>query len=418
MKSDRDVVITGIGIVSPIGTGVEAVVESIAAQKSGIRPFEQEGLAYAYGGSVPDFEPKKFVKPRKNIKVMSRDIQLGTVAAGQACEEANFEEGQIDPERMGVVFGSEMIATDLDEMSAVYRACIEDKEFQAKKWGESFPSDTYPLWMLKYLPNMAACHVGISQDARGPNNSLTMGDVSALLAIIEAASVLTRGMADVMITGAVGRRIAPIHLVRWAGCGMLASNEVPEKASRPFDADRNGMVTGEGAGALVLETRETATRRGAKPIARLAGYASTHEPTPADKLPKGKAIRRAITESLKNAGISADQISHVNANAMGMIESDRVEAQAIRDVLGDVPVTAPKSFFGHLGAGSGTVELLISLISMREGKIPPTLNYETPDADCPVNIVTEPTETDKRFFMTLSDAPQGQAIAMIFEMES
>ena len=274
--------------------------------------------------------------------------------------------------------------------------------------------EMYPLWMLKYLPNMPACHIGIRYDARGPNNTIAEGDVSSLLALAEAADVIRRDLADVMIVGGTGSRINTTDYM-WHAGARLARNGVDDPSSicRPFDARRSGLVYGEGAAKIVLESRDHAERRGVRPLARVAAASSRCESVAESLMPTGKAIRRAIQAAMSAAGAESFHIGHVNAHGNSTREDDAVEAQAIRDTLGDVPVTAPKSFFGNLGHGSGMVELVISVLAMRHGVVPPTLNYETPDPECPVNVVTDLTPTDRPAFIALNHNTTGQAAAVV-----
>ncbi len=183
------------------------------------------------------------------------------------------------------------------------------------------------------------------------------------------------------------------------------------------DYQRTGMVCGEGAAQVVLESREHAERRGARPIARVAGTACRCEPSATSQQPTGAAIRRAMVAALEMAGLAPDAVGHVNAHGNSTRQDDPAEAQAIRQVLGDVPVTAPKSFFGNLGPGGGAVELAVSLVALAEGVVPPTLNYQTPDAACPVNVVTEPLSTDNHTLVALNHATTGPAVAVVLECE-
>jgi len=281
----------------------------------------------------------------------------------------------------------------------------------------------FPLWLLRNLPNMVACQIAIVHDARGPNNTINLSDVSSLLAIIEAIRVIQRDAADIMIAGGVGARINPTSM-SYRGDGDLSHrNEEPARASRPFDALRDGLVHGEGAGAFILESRQHAERRGAPILARILSYASAHEPlagNPAIKLEPltGSAIRQVLSDSLSRAGVAPNDLGHVNAHGMGTIADDRYEAQAIRSVLGDVPVTAPKSFFGHLGAGCGAMELAASIAGMNAGEIPMTLNYEQPDSECPVNVICgEPQASKNRTALKLSSSRLGHAAAIVIARE-
>ena len=417
MVPQREVVITGVGVVSPIGIGREAFAASLAAGRSGVRRldlFVDSDLPAPIGAEVRDFDPKLYVRPRKSLKVMSRDIQFGFAAADLACADAKLRDHPLDPDRLGVVFGADLMPCELEELIPAFRGCLVEGKFDFARWGPSAMTDLFPLWMLKYLPNMPACHIGIAQDARGPNNSLTHGDVSSLSAVAEAMRVIERGQADVMIAGGAGSRIHPVLLVGRGGYDPACRHEDPAAACRPFDARRHGIVCGEGAGAFILESRRYAAARGAPILARILGYAARFEPSRNGRPLRGSAIRAAIAGALRDARLTAADIGHVNANGLSTIHDDRIEAQAIREVLGEVPVTAPKSYFGNLGAGSGAVEMAASLLAIEHGLVPPTLNYEHPDPECPVNVICgRPLATDRRTALVLNHSRQGQSVAVV-----
>jgi len=412
-----EVVITGVGLASPIGIGKKEFSASLREGRSGVRPitlFETRNLPVRFGAEVRDFQAKQYVKPRKSLKVMGREIQLAFAAASLAIEDADLERAAVNPERLGAVFGTEMMCSEFADLEDVYRSCIVDGEFCFDLWGNRAMSHIFPLWMLKYLPNMAACHIGIAHDARGPNNSIAQGEVSSLLAISEGVSIIQRGQADAMIVGGTGSR-ANLPDMLWRGDEHLSHrSEDPAAASRPFDAARDGTVNGEGAGAFVIENQAHAQARGAAVFARVLGFSSRFEPTLNGRPTRGSAIRDAVEQALRASGLEAADVGHVNAHGLSTIEEDVIEAGAIRQALGDVPVTAPKSFFGNLGAGGGAVETAASVASFAEGKVPVTLNYEQPDPQCPVNVVHgEPLETDRQIAVLLNQSRTGQAAAVV-----
>ena len=416
MNNSREIVITGMGVVSAIGIGGEAFWSSLRECRGGVRRlelFNGSDLPTPIGADVRDFDPKQFVRPRKSLKVMSRDIQLAFAAADMAARQAAIA-GTVDPERLGVVFGADMIACDLSEIHPAFAKCMVDGRFDFSRWGETAMSEMFPLWMLKYLPNMPACHVGIAQDARGPNNSLTMGDASSLAAVAEAYRVLERGQADAMIVGGVGCRLEPAIWAYHRAYELSSRVDEPAAALRPFDADRDGMVLGEGAGVVVLEERRHAESRGAPILARIAGLAGCFEPRSAGNKPKGTAIGRSIAAALERAGLGAADIGHVNAHGLGTSVDDRIEARAIRDALGDVPVTALKGFFGNLGAGSGAIEIVATVLALLNGEVPPTLNYHKPDPECPINVICdEPMPIRRPTALVLSQSRIVQSMALL-----
>ena len=411
----QDVVITGIGIACPLGVGREAVWLAVQRRLSGVRLLPhlvESNYPAPIGGMVPAFEPKQYVKPRKSLKVMCRETQLGFTAAELAWEDADLDSASLDPERIGVVLGTNSFRSELDELVDIFHAACEDQQFDIQRWGDSL-REVYPLWMLKYLPNMTACHVGIAHDCRGPNNSVVQGDVSGLMAIIEAADVVARGHADVMIAGGASSMLPMVDLAWHGGARMSRRFDDPAAACRPFDADRDGAVGSEGSAIFVLESRVHAEQRGAKVQAGVLGHGRRCEPCADTQRPTGQAIGQAIEAALAMSHVPASEVGHVNAHGLGTVEDDAMEARIIQQTLGDVPVTAPKSFMGNLGAAGGAAELAISLLGLQQGIVPPTLNYEVSDPACPVNIVAEPQVARSPAVLALNHKLTGQAVALL-----
>jgi 3-oxoacyl-[acyl-carrier-protein] synthase II len=426
MALKQEIVITGAGVVSPIGIGKDPFWTALCEGRSGIRRLDTFGdtrVPPPIGGVVADFDAKQYVRPRKSLKVMSRDIQLAFAAADLACVDAGLREHAVDPERLGVVFGAALIPGELDEFIGTYRKCTADGKFDFGRWGTAVMSEMFPLWMLKYLPNMPACHIAIGQDARGPSNSITMGDISSLSAVAEGARVLERGQADVMIAGGVGARLHPVVWARSLAGELSTRGDDPSAAVRPFDADRDGTVNGEGAAAFMLETRSHAQARGAPIIARVLGFATAFDRAGSffDKRRDaagdhrgGAAIRRVLLAALQDAGLSPAELGFVVAHGKSTIDDDRNEAQAIRSVLGDVPVTALKANFAYLGTGCGALDMAASILALQHGSVPPTVNYQHPDPECPINVVHgQPMPLKRATALVLSHTPFGQAAAVV-----
>lgn len=414
-----EVVITGLGVVSPIGIGTDAVWKSVESGRSGVHPIAElveSGWIAPFGGEVANFDAKAYVTPRKSLKVMAREIQFAFAAAEMAWQAADIKDGSVDPERAGAICGAGLIFGEMPEMAAAYRASTIDGEISIGKWGATGLRELFPLWMLKYLPNMPACHIGIKQDARGPTNTIAQGDVSSLLALGEATDVIRRGWADVMIAGGTSSRLNLSDMLWRMGARLSRRLDNPAAACRPFDADRDGMVYGEGAAQFLLESRRHADRRGAKILARVDSVVSRFEPVTESRQITGKAIAAAVRGAIEMAEVHPHDIAYVNAHGISTIEDDPAEARAIREILADVPVTAPKSYFGNLGPGSGAVEMAVSVLAMQNRVIPATLNYEHPDPDCPVAVVTEPKPTLKRSVLLLNHCATGQAAAAIISM--
>jgi 3-oxoacyl-[acyl-carrier-protein] synthase II len=416
-----DVVVTGVGLVCPLGVGCEAAWQAIGRGESAVRPVPalvEAGLPVPIAGQVLDFEPKQYVKPRKALKVMSRETQLGFAAAELAWDAARLDDQSIDPERLGVLTGSNMFCPDVQEMAAAYHACDDgQRRFDFSRWGRQGLAEMFPLWMLKYLPNMTPCHIGIAHDARGPSNSIVAGDVSAHLALIEAVETLRRGHADVMLAGGVSTTIEMMDLM-WHGDVRLSRRiGDPAAACRPFDAQRDGTVGAEAAAIFVLERRDHAEGRGVRPLASWLGYGRRFEAAAESLRPTGQAVRQAAAAALDMAGVAPKELGCVLAHGLGCVHDDRIEAQAICQAAGDVPVVGLKSFYGHCGAGAGAIDLAIGLHALQQGRIPPTRNYETPDPACPANVSAEARRAESPLCLSLSHRLTGQAAALLLRVE-
>jgi 3-oxoacyl-[acyl-carrier-protein] synthase II len=421
VASSRRVVISGIGIISPIGLDAGAYWRSMREGRSGIRPirtFDASGLPVRFAGEIPEFNAKDFVEKenRKSLRVMARTILLAVAGAQRALDHGKVDKSKLDPRRFGVEFGAGLIATELMDLvdAAHVSANCQPGRVDLEKWGEQGLPAIQPLWMLKYLPNMLACHVSILHDAQGPNNSITESDVASLLALGEAYRILVRDQADFFLVGGAESKLNPLSLVRQCLFEHLSyRNDQPEKACRPFDRNRDGLVLGEGAGVFVVEELEHARRRGANIYAEIVGFGAAFDPTLT-----GNGLARAIRAALADAGIGPEEVDHVNGHGLATKDSDAWEARCLAEVFGDcspaVPVFAPKSYIGHLGAGGSTTELAASLLAMEEGYVPPTLNYEQPDPDCPVTVLAdEPRPMTRRHVVKVSFTQMGQCAAIV-----
>ncbi len=428
---ERRVVITGAGLVSPVGNSVDALWDALSSGRSGVEtirslptdalPISFGGEAREFTGDIDDFGPldkatKRNIK--KNLKVMCREIEMGVAAAQMALVHASLAPGSYDPDRTGVVYGSDYIMTLPDEFTAGIVKCLDEAgRFDFDRWAELGVPEVAPLWLLKYLPNMPASHIAIYNDLRGPSNSITLREASANLAISESYCTIQRGAADIMIAGATGTRIHPLRTVHVILQEEIANGQVePGKASRPFDKDRTGMVLGEGAGAIVLEALESANRRGVAILAEVVGYGSSTVIDRNNVAHIDAAIKNAINQSLRTSGMRPDDVGHVHAHGLSTRRCDAQEAAAIQSAFGErgepVPVTAAKSYFGNLGAGSGLVELIASTLALGHGKLFPVLNYETPDPDCRIAVVKDTPAAPGESFINVNVTPQGQATAV------
>lgn len=434
-ESSRRVVITGIGICSPIGTDVETFWDNLSAGKSGVGPIELMSHSAApenVGGEVHGFNdkvPKGSLpkKQRKFVRVMCREIQLGVVSALQAVENSQLDIESIDNTRFGVGFGANLMFSPPDALQDACWKCVEKEgvasDFVYDEWGEKGLPAMEPLWLLRYLPNMPACHIGIAVDARGPNNSLTLDEASGNLALGEAFHVIRRGAADMMIAGTTGTRLHPVKTIHAHMWDSLAQYDTPpETWCRPFDESRSGQVVAEGSASFILEDAEHAKERDGQIIATILGLGSSCVIDRSGKANPRKALAQAIRTALADADLKPSDIGHINANATGSVEGDRDEALAIHDVFEDcassVPVTALKSYIGNCGSGSGTIELAGSLLGLRQGVIPPTLNYQKSDSECPLNVVHGgPLKTDNPVVLNINITRSGQASTLIARAE-
>ena len=386
--NSRDVVITGLGVVSPIGIGHQEFWDSLSTGASGVEvreAFKDTQWPFRIAAPVKEFSGKQYIKPRKAIKIMCSPIQFGCAAAAMAVQHANLETGAVPADRVATVFGTETFFADPTEVADVFQRCTVDKDYQHDRWGEFAMREIQPLWMLKYLPNMAASHISIALDARGPSNSICQGEASGLLALIEAASLIKRGAADVVVAGGTGSKMAMTAML-YRGTQLLSNRiDEPEKASRPFDVDRDGMVVGEGSGALVLESAEHAQARGAPVLATLAGWARSFLDPNSDQF--GDALAANYQASINNASLEPQDIDYVNAHASGSLIYDQIEATAIKNVLADKPVVAHKGNFGNIGPGTSIVELIGGVLAKQNGLIPKSINCDQVDPKCAINVV-------------------------------
>jgi 3-oxoacyl-[acyl-carrier-protein] synthase II len=428
LGSERRVVITGLGLVSSLGDRPDRVLASLLEGRGAVRKLEAfriAGLANDIGAEILGFELKNYALPKyrkalaKSKKYMARDIQLAVAAALRALDDAGLVDGGVDPARIGIDVGAGLMSSELDEIAAAIRHSYPNgRDFDFQIWGRESIGLIEPLWMLKYLPNMLACHISILFDCQGPSNSITQADASANLAIAEAARVIARGQADVMITGGADSKIHPLSFVRMCMHQKMSRwKGEPSEACKPFDCRRDGCVPGEGAGILILEEREHALQRGARVHGEILGGGSGCDAILAGGLdPEGSGTEVAMSAALLEAGLEPSQVGHVNAHGSADAVADLAEARAIARVFGPrgVPVTALKGYVGTLSSGCGGVELIASLNAVNHGKIPAIRNCDQPDPACEVDLVVgAPRPTRNPIFVNTNLTPLGQAAAVV-----
>lgn len=426
-EQKRNIAITGLGIFSPIGIGKESFWENLRTGKSGIettRHYNCSATPGGIGGEVKEFNEeaakKDYLKSqRKSIKVMSRETQLGTAAALQALADSGLDLGAIDHQRIGVLYGANLMFFPPDTMADPAAACKDESgTFQFQDWGTKGLGKMEPLWMLKYLPNMPACHIAIFNDARGPNNSVTLDEASPGVALTEALNIMQRGAADMMLVGGTGTRIHPVRAIHARLLDPLGYDETdPASSCKPFDSRRNGQVVSEGAVCLLLEEEEHAKKRGATIYGYLLGGGSSCVASPTGVADVTKAVLNASRSALRRADMTASELGHINAHGIATVEGDRDEAAALRELLGDsaVPVTALKGQIGNAGASSGFIELAGSLLSLKnDNTIPCIQNCEKPDETLGLNFVSGQPQTPKnKVFLNVNYTRTGQASAVV-----
>ena len=341
---------------------------------------------------------------------MCRDAQLAMAAVGMLLEHTQLAAGQADPDRIGVVLGSDIIRGDFDDVVPSFRACMPTGEMDTDLWGEHGVSASYPLTMLKSLPNMTACHVSIVHDARGPNNTLYQGDCSALLSIGEASRVIERGAADLMIAGGASSRIKPYDWSRFCVYDRLSPSSAPAQSLQPFDLHRHGTVRGEAAGLLMLESSDHALARQAPILARVLGFGSGFR-SPQPDLHGG--LDRSIRMALADAQLQPADIDLIICHGQGDIDLDRQEAGTLHAMFPTTPVTALKGAWGLLSGASGSLEAIAAVLALQSQQAPVTLHHHTSDPACPIALHLPPRPLSLRHILISSLTHAGQAASLI-----
>jgi len=371
------VVITGLGAVTPLGLTVTDFWQGLINGRSGVGPltiFDNTIYPIKIAAEVKGFDPTKYLD-LKRIDRTGRCTHFGIAAAKMAIESAKLDMSQEKPERVGVILAtSGMMATLVD-----YADVIKTR-----------PMRVDPLLINRIAPNMVPCHVALEIGAKGPNTSVNSACASGSDAVGEALNHLRLGHAEVMLAGGSETTISQMAIASLARVGALSKETDPQKASRPFDLNRNGFVYGEGAGVLVLETLEHAQRRGAPILAELAGAGWSFDAYN-DTAPDAEMQAVAMKAALRSAGMSPEEIDCINAHGTSTKLNDAAETKAIKIVFGEraykIPASSNKSMIGHLACGAGAVEAVAAVMTIKEGIIPPTTNYETPDPDCDLDYV-------------------------------
>ncbi|HYN81155.1 MAG TPA: beta-ketoacyl-ACP synthase II [Gemmatimonadaceae bacterium] len=374
----RRVVVTGMGAITPVGNDVATTWQALLDGKSGAAPithFDASGFPVRFACEVKGFDPLEFMD-RKEAKRADQFTQYAVGAAKQAMTHAGLAvQNGMDPDRIGVIIGSGIGGLKIfEEQHDVYR--------------QRGPGKISPFFIPMFISDIAAGIVSMQFNAKGPNYATVSACATSAHAIGDAYRTIQYGDADVMITGGAEATVTPMAIGGFANMKALSErNESPETASRPFDATRDGFVMGEGSGIVILEELEHARARGAKIYAEVAGYGATgdayHLTAPA---PNGEGAQRAMKRAMKDAGFAVEDIQYINAHGTSTPANDLNETAAIKAVFGDaaktVSISSTKGATGHMLGAAGAIEFIISTLVVREGVIPPTINYETPDPEC------------------------------------
>ncbi|MDH7600263.1 MAG: beta-ketoacyl-[acyl-carrier-protein] synthase family protein [Sedimentisphaerales bacterium] len=430
---DRRVVITGLGAVSPLGLSADAMWKGLLEGRCGIGPitaFDPSGFPCKLAGQVEPYRIQEFLPKayRKAAKLMSRDIELAVMAADMAMRSSGLvtraidpEHVNIDPPRFGINLGAGLISCDLVEIAPAVAASIVDGGFDIHKWGSEGMQLVPPLWLLKYLPNMLACHVSIIHDLQGPSNSITSAEVSGACAVAEGRDVIARGDADVILAGGAEAKVNPMVMMSQClqGRATTCPPEDAQIACRPFDQAASGSVFGEAAGLMVLEALDHAVGRGARILAEVLGTgescsASARVP---GLEPDGAAVRIAIEKAFEDAGLGPTDIDLIIPHGTAVPYEDQAEAAGIEGAFGvhieRVPVWPTKSLLSNTGAAAAAIDMIAGVYAIVHGMIPAARNLDRPREGCRLQINTRPIARPFRRVLCCCFTFGGQAAAVI-----
>jgi len=380
MSGHHRVLVTGMGIISPLGLDVETTWDGIVNGRSGvdfITAFDSEGFDTHFAAEVKGFDPENYLD-RKEARRMDRFAQFAAVAAQQACRQAGLEPGSVDPYRVGVIIGSGI--GGISTLSSQHEILIERG-----------PKRVSPFLIPMMLGDMASAQVSMVTGSMGANYCAVSSCSSGADALGQAWAMIRRGQEDIVLAGGSEAPVVPVAVAGFNALRALSRfNEDPSKASRPFDITRDGFVIGEGAAVLVLESEESANRRGVSALAEIKGYAATsdaHHLT--EPMATGESAARAMTKALEEAGVDASEVDYVNTHGTSTPLNDRHETMAIKVALGEyayrLPLSSTKSMTGHLLGSGGALEACFCVLAIENSIIPPTINLNEPDPDCDLN---------------------------------
>ena len=395
----RRVAVTGLGVVAPNGLGKAAFWSSCVNGRSGVGPircFDASNHPVQIAGEVPDFDMSPYVPPaqRKSLKIMGRAARFGVAAAGLAVADSGLDLSREDPERIGVVLGTGVVPMDLPEVAPLLaQAYTAEGRLAVERLGQGGGQALFPLWILKYLPNMTAAHISLIHGVQGPNSTITTACAAGTQAVGEGFRLIARGDADLVLAGGTDSRLDPLLILAYTALGTLSpSRRPPAEVSRPFDGQRDGFVLGEGAGVLLLEELGRARRRGAVIYAEVLGMGSSFDAYAVTRPdPEAGGAARAIRWALQEARVDPHDVDYINAHGTSTRLNDLMETAAVKRVFGAgaraLPLSSIKSMVGHLIGAAGAVEAVALALTLHHGVLPPTINHTHPDPGCDLDYV-------------------------------
>ena len=413
----RRVVVTGLGLITPIGNKVETTWAALMSGRNGVGPitkFDTEKFSVKFAAEVKDFDPLKFI-PKKEARKMGAFIHYAIAAATEAMADAGFQltEAGKFPAELAENAGT-YISSGIGDFWAIER--------EHSKLLDDGPDRVSPFFIVSAIVNLAAGQVSIRYGAKGPNSATATACSAGAHAIGDSFKIIQRGDADIMICGGAESAITPMSVAGFASMRALSTrNDDPQHASRPFERDRDGFVIGEGAGIMILEELEMAKRRGARIYAELVGYAMTADAfhlTMPDET--GSGAIRVMQKAVRDAGIQPEQVGYINAHGTSTPYNDKFETLAIKQTFGDhaykLAVSSTKSMTGHLLGAAGGIEGVFSVLSLHRKVLPPTINYVNPDPDCDLDYVpNEPRQAEVEYALSNSFGFGGTNAALLFK---
>ncbi len=421
----RRVVVTGLGVVSPNGIGKEAFWSACVNGISGVGPirsFDASGHPVRIAAEVSDFDitPWMPAQHRKSLKIMGRAARFGVAASGMAVKDSGLDLKREDPTRVGVVMGSGLVPIDLPDIAPLLAQAISPEGFQPTQLGQKARDSLFPLWLLKYLPNMVAAHISLIHNAQGPNNTIVTACAAGTQAIGEGFRLIARDDIDICFAGGADSRIDPLLLLTYRSLGALSqATRPPAEVSRPYDAGRDGFVLGEGAGVLMLEELEHAKQRGATIYAEVLGLGSSFDAYAITRPdPEAGGAARSMRWALQEAKIDPSDVDYINAHGTSTRLNDQMETTAVKRVFGEgasaLPMSSIKSMIGHLIGAAGAVEAAALALTLNDGVLPPTINYSQRDPLCDLDYVPNTArEIPVRVGLSTSFGFGGQNAALV-----